>query len=83
MIFLIEYDTRLSRLLGVRDYETEQRDRAAADLESAQERYIDDSDHIEVALFEAGSRATLERTHSRYFKSLQQMSDDAAAARHS
>lgn len=73
MIFLIVYDTKSGSLLRGEEFEEEARNEAMGSLRAAQEMFIDSLDHIEIALFEADSRATLEHTHSRYFKSLTEL----------
>lgn len=73
MIFLIVYDTNAAKLVEVTEYPDSRRGEATEALRRAQERLIDDLDHVEVALFEGSSRATLEQTHARYFKSLAEL----------
>lgn len=75
MIFLITYDTGRSELIEIREFADEARSEATLALRSAQEQHISELDNIEIAVFEAPSRATLERTHSRYFKTLAQLGD--------
>ena len=74
MIFLIVYDTKIAKLLGIKEYDESARSQAMEDFRTKQEALMTDLDHIEVCLFEAESRATLEKTHSRYFKSLAELS---------
>jgi hypothetical protein len=80
MIFLVVYDTRAAQLLEITEYEEAARDSAMEALRSTQERRIKDLDHVEVALFEGSSRATLEQTHSRYFKSLKELGESLSDA---
>ncbi|MFZ0574568.1 MAG: hypothetical protein WA428_05125 [Candidatus Cybelea sp.] len=80
MIFLVVYDTKAAQLLEVTEYEEAARDSAMEALRSTQERMIKDLGHVEVALFEGSSRATLERTHSRYFKSLKELGESLSDA---
>lgn len=78
MIFLLIYDTRSSKLIGISEFEDAARDAATHALHDAQERYISELDSVEVALFEADERVTLEQTHSRYFKSLKELGEGLA-----
>ena len=73
MIFLIVYDATSSRLIEVREYPDADRQRAADDLKVAQEEHFKELEQVEIALFESPSLETLERTHSRYFKSLAEL----------
>ena len=76
MIFLIEYDRKLGRIVASHKFEDTQRGEAVAmrlelELDNSRNRI----DH-EVVLLEAASQEALERTHRRYFASL----DDLRAA---
>jgi len=73
MIFLIVYDTETAKLRSIDEYDEASRSRAWEDLRAKQEALIGELGHVEVALFESGSRATLEQTHARYFKSLEEL----------
>lgn len=79
MIFLLIYDASTSTLAGIKEYPESGRAQAMNDLRAAQEEHLDDLERIEIALFEAPSRATLERTHSRYFKSFGELRHNLAA----
>jgi hypothetical protein len=70
---LIIYDTKKAELLSIDEYDEASRSRAMADLRAKQEALLNKLDHVEVGLFESDSRLTLERTHSRYFKSLEEL----------
>lgn len=80
MIFLVVYDTERGSLVEFAEYRDGERAVAMQALQEAQERYLADLDNMEVALFEAASRATLEQTHSRYFKSLKELGKNLSAA---
>lgn len=73
MIFLVIYDTRAGVLSEIHEYEDSDRALATKKLRSSQETHIEETDHIEIALFEAPSRETLEQTHSRYFRTLSEL----------
>jgi hypothetical protein len=45
-------------------------------LRETQDAHLNELEHIEVALFEAPSRETLEHTHSRYFKTLSELGEN-------
>jgi hypothetical protein len=80
VIFLVVYDTNTATLIEIKEYEEHHRDQAMDWLNATQERLIDNLDHLEVALFEAPSRATLEQTHSRYFKSFKELGESLSEA---
>jgi hypothetical protein len=73
MVFLIIYDAKLGKLLDIKEYDDASRRQAMDDLRERQEALLADLNNVEVVLFEAQSRETLERTHSRYFKSLAEL----------
>jgi hypothetical protein len=76
--FLIVYRRGEGRLLECRDLGT---DRALATAErfSAEKRYVTDPD-VEVLILSARSREVLERTHSRYFRTARQLTEDLRTA---
>lgn len=68
--FLLEYDRPAGKLLSIREFSDADRDVAYAErrrLESAKEP------EIEVVILEGASRADIERTHSRYFRTLEEL----------
>jgi hypothetical protein len=73
MIFLVIYDTKTAKLLDIKEYDVASRSQAMEDFRTEQEKLLPDLDRIEVSLFEAASRSALERTHSRYFKTLAEL----------
>jgi hypothetical protein len=73
MIFLVVYDTKAAKLLDIREYHENSRSQATEDFRAREEALLADLDYIGIGLFEGESRATLERTHSRYFKSLAEL----------
>jgi hypothetical protein len=76
MIFLVTYDTKQGKLLEEpREFPDDARGEAMLALRNAQEANLDDLEHVEIALFEAASRATLEGTHSRYFRTLAELGE--------
>jgi len=76
MIFLIEYDRKRGRIVASQNFEDTQRGEAVATrLELELDNNRKKIDH-EVVLLEAASQEALERTHRRYFASL----DDLRAA---
>lgn len=80
MISLVVYDTKAANLLELTEYEEAARDAAMEALRRTQERLIDKLGDIEVAMFEGESLATLEQTHSRYFKSLKELGESLSDA---
>jgi hypothetical protein len=81
VIFLLVYDTASTELLEVKEYDESARGQAMAELRRKQEALLHDLYHVEVGLFEAESRAMLERTHSRYFQSLAELRKNVAPER--
>ena len=68
--FLLVYDRPAGRLRSIREYPESEGSIAYAELdrlEAAKEA------HIEVVILGSRSRADIEKTHSRYFLSLEQM----------
>lgn len=78
MIFLVVYDTKLA-LRTIKEYDESTRAKAMKSLRVTQEELIADLDHVEVAFFEAPSLATLKQTHSRYFKTLTELTTRESA----
>ena len=83
MIFLVVYDTKAMKLAEeVREFAESDREEAMRALGEKQNQLIAWlSDAVEVALFESSDRATLERTHSRYFKSLSELGSELAKSK--
>jgi hypothetical protein len=79
MIFLLVYDTTAGKLVSIREFSDQERDVAMRALKEAQEAHLQELEDVEIALFETSSRATLEQTHSRYFKSIAELSDNLGA----
>ena len=76
MMFLIEYDRKQGRIVASHNFQDKQRGEAVAmRLELELDNNRKKIDH-EVVLLEAASQEALERTHRRYFASL----DDLRAA---
>jgi len=73
VIFLLIYDTKAGKLRSVEEFSDRDRASAMRALKDSQEAYLPRLEDVEIALFEAPSRATLERTHSRYFKTMAEL----------
>ena len=70
MIFLVQYDRNVARLVRFERFPNEQRaeaERARLDLELSQ---IGHDAEQEIVLFEAEDEQSLRRTHARYFETL-------------
>ncbi|HTX04147.1 MAG TPA: hypothetical protein VMD07_10775 [Candidatus Acidoferrales bacterium] len=80
MIFLITYDTTKGALLEFREFTEEDREEAMRALKAAQEARLSELETVEIALFEAPSKSTLEGTHSRYFRTVTELGEDLNAA---
>jgi len=75
MIFLIEYDRRLGKVVTFREFDESSRVEAAkARLELELRRNSEALDR-EIVLLEAASEAALHRTHRRYFETATQIKD--------
>ncbi len=73
MMFLIEYDRKQGRIVTSHNFEDKQRGEAVAKrLEMELNNNRNKIDH-EVVLLEAASQEALERTHRRYFASLDEL----------
>ncbi len=72
--FLIVYNRHEGRLLELQEYGSDKREQA---LKERFSRELDERTHpeIEVVLLGADSREALEKTHSRYFKTLDQIAE--------
>jgi hypothetical protein len=79
MIFLLVYDTTAGNLVSIREFSDQERNGAMRALKEAQEAHLRELEDVEIALFETSSRETLEQTHSRYFKSISELSDSLGA----
>jgi|GEM_PF-1367641 len=72
--FLIVYNRHLGQIMELREYADSQRERALKDRFT---RELEEQTHpeIEVVLLSAESRVALEKTHSRYFKTLGELAE--------
>jgi hypothetical protein len=74
--FLIVYDQAAGRLLELAEFTDEERE-VALERRFELERQHQQDDNIEVVVLGATTRADLEITHARYFKSFAQLADEA------
>lgn len=74
--FLLVYDRKAGKLLHFEEYSVSERERALAERFAWEEREREHAD-IEVVVLNAESRAVLERTHGRYFKTLAELAEQA------
>lgn len=72
-LFLLIYDRKRGVLVETREYPGEQRKAALRARFEAEDAHRGDED-LEVVLLGAASLADVQRTHSRYFKSLAEIS---------
>ena len=73
MLFLIEYDRNLGRIVTMKSYEDSDRKRAEESrLELELELNLNGIEN-EVVLLEAKSEAAVRRTHRRYFEDLSEL----------
>ena len=71
-LFLLVYDRKAGTLISRREFSAEQR-ADALEKRFAEERTRVDQADVEVVLLGAESWEALEKTHSRYFKTMQEM----------
>lgn len=71
-LFLLVYDRREGVLISRREFSAEQR-ADALEERFAQERTLADRADVEVVLLGAESWEALEKTHSRYFKTIEDL----------
>ena len=71
--FLIIYDRKTGSILDQREYGPEDRDEALR-ARSARELIEKDRPDLEVVVLGAESLEALQKTHSRYFKSFEELS---------
>lgn len=71
-LFLLVYDRKAGTLISRREFSAEQR-ADALEERFAQERTRADQTDVEVVLLGAESWEALERTHSRYFKTMREL----------
>jgi hypothetical protein len=70
--YLVIYDHRSTGAVEVEEFADEERD-LALQRRFARERQQRDHPEIEVVVLGAKSREALERTHARYFKTVQEL----------
>ena len=70
-LFLLVYDRKAGVLISSREFSAEQRVHALEER-FAQERTLADRADVEVVLLGAESWEALEKTHSRYFETMQE-----------
>jgi hypothetical protein len=73
--FLIVYDQRAGVVEELREFTDGDRDVALAERFALERLHLPD-EHIEVVVLSAASRADLERTHARYFKSVAEIASE-------
>ena len=71
-LFLLVYDRKAGALISRREFSAEQR-ADALEERFAQERSLADRADVEVVLLGAESWEALEKTHSRYFKTIEDL----------
>jgi hypothetical protein len=74
MHFLVIYDRHEGRLLHVADHDTAD---SALSARFEAERKFRNRPDVEVVVLGADSREALHRTHSRYFKGVRQLAQEA------
>ena len=80
MIFLVVYDVSKRELVRLDEFSDGDRELARRRCKDEQDSLWGQLNNVEVALFEAASRAELKRTHSRYFEDVAQLGNDLDTA---
>jgi hypothetical protein len=73
--FLIVYDLREGRTIRIDEYPDDERERAISTRFALENEYLSDP-NLEVIMLSAESRASLEATHSRYFKRVDELAGE-------
>ena len=73
MIFLIEYDRKAGKLLGIATFSDSLRPEAESSRLSLEVRNLGAGSMHEVVLLDAASETDLRRTHRRYFEALEDL----------
>ncbi len=71
--FLLEYDRPAGKLLHIREYSNAERDAAYEERRRCESTKLP---HVEVVILEGASRDDIERTHSRYFRTLEELASN-------
>lgn len=71
MYFLLQYNRSKGELVSIQEYVEDQRDQANDDRLVAELAHHRDNCDLEVVLLEAQDLASLQKTHRRYFESLE------------
>lgn len=70
--FLLTYDRRRHKILAVAEFPLEERDRALSERAALVRQHRENPD-LEIVLLGANSFDDLKKTHSRYFKTVDQL----------
>lgn len=70
--FLIVYDRAATKIVQLREYAENERQQALDERFQLERRNRDNGD-LEIVVLDAPNRATIEKTHGRYFKTLAQL----------
>ena len=70
MLFLIEYDRTLGKIVSLKEYEDSDRLLAASDRLHLELHLRSAGEEHEVVLLQAASQEALRRTHARYFEDI-------------
>ncbi|MGD1067411.1 MAG: hypothetical protein ABR975_11395 [Vulcanimicrobiaceae bacterium] len=75
MIFVFAYDRPEQMLIGYEEFADSDSERAENHRRSLETQHSG-NDAVEVVLLRSQDRSSLERTHSRYFRSTEQIEND-------
>jgi hypothetical protein len=73
MIFLIDYDRKLGRIIKLETYQDSEQSKASASRLSLELAYHRQGIEREVVLLEAANEQAIRRTHRRYFADLAEL----------
>jgi hypothetical protein len=81
VIYLIDYDRKLGKLIAIEEYAESERDTARRKRLALERVSTAEGDQREIVMLEASSRAEVEFTHARYFRSLAELAAPFAERR--
>ena len=73
--FLIVYDQTSGQVLDLREFDDADRESALSERFRLEREHLAD-ENLEVVVLGADSRADLERTHARYFKTVSELASE-------
>lgn len=81
MIFLIQYDRALGRIVDLQRFDDDDRASAESSRFALELMNVRTSGLTEVVLLDAASEEALRKTHRRYFETLEELVEPASSGR--